>query len=198
MNEKPFRYHKIRVNLHEYLNNIRNRLICDVEPYVYFVQEKARKEKVGVGNFALIRMLFPPIETIASAINKKPQIVLSELGIKFPYLYWSLFRDVFMHADEFENAIYGNVKIFPGIGIQYSGDSGSHTSTKTIAMVTVTKLYFDLIKYIDDRMKSTDKNKMVKIVIGIEYLKVDGNGIQHREADKIIDEIMQISGRENI
>lgn len=198
MNEKPFKYHKVKINLHEHLTNIRNHLISDVGPYVDLIQEKARKEKIGIGNFALIRMLFPPIETIAYAINKKPQEILSELDIKFPYLYWSLFRDVFMHADEFENAIYKNVEILPGIGIQYPGDSGSHTSSKSVAMVTVTKLYYDLIKYIDNYMKYTDNNKMVNITVGIEYLEVDGDSLQHQEAKKIIDEIIKIGKADNL
>lgn len=197
MNEKPFRLHKIKVNLHDHLRNVRNRLVNDVGPYVNLVQDKARKEKIGIGNFALIRMLFPPIETIAQAINKKPQDLLRELDIKFPYLYWSLFRDVFMHADEFENAIYEKTEIRPGVGIQYPGGSGSHTSTKSVAMVAVTKLYFDLIQYIDSYIKNSDKNKMVNITIGIEYLKVNGDSMQHQEANKIIDEILEVRKLEN-
>lgn len=197
MNEKPFKYRRIKVNLHEHLNNVRNRLINDVGPYVAVVQEKARKEKVGIGNFALIRMLFPPIETVANAINKKPQDLLNELDIKFPYLYWSLFRDVFMHADEFKNAIYGNVEIRPGIGIAYPDGSGSHTSTKSVAMVTVTKLYFDLIQYIDNYIRHSDKHKVVNVTVGIEFLKVKGDSMQHQEANKIIEEILKVKELEN-
>lgn len=197
MNEKPFKYHKVKINLHEHLTNIRNRLISDVGPYVDLIQEKAKKEKIGIGNFALIRMLFPPIETIAYAINKKPQEILSELDIKFPYLYWSLFRDVFMHNDEFENAIYEKTEIRPGIGIAYPGASGSHTSTQSIAMVTVTKLYFDLIQYIDNYIKNSNENKRVNINIGIEYLKINGDSVQHQEADKIIKEVLKVKELEN-
>ena len=192
MNEKPFKYHKTKVNLHNHLKNIRNRLLSDVGPYVDLVQEKAKKERVGMGNFALVRMLFPPIETIARAINKKPQDILSELDIKFPYLYWGLFRDVFMHNDEFENAIYETAEIRPGIGIAYPGASGSHTSTQNIAMVTVTKLYFDLIQYIDNYIKTSNENKMININIGIEYLRVNGDSAQHQEADKIAKEILEV------
>lgn len=197
MNEKPFKLHKVKVNLHDHLRNVRNRLVNDVGPYVELIQDKARKEKIGIGNFALIRMLFPPIETIAQAINKKPQDLLRELDIKFPYLYWSLFRDVFMHADEFENAIYEKTEIRPGIGIAYPGGSGSHTSTKNVAMVTVTKLYFDLIQYLDSLIEGSVKNKMVSINVGIEYLKVNGNSAQHQEADKIIKEILEVKKLEN-
>jgi hypothetical protein len=168
-----------------------------VWPYVDLIQDKARKDKIGIGNFALIRMLFPPIETIAQAINKKPQDLLTELGIKFPYLYWSLFRDVFMHADEFENAIYEKTEIRPGIGIAYPGGSGSHTSTQSVAMVTVTKLYFDLVQYIEKYIRNTNKNKMVNITIGIEYLKVKGDSMQHQEANKIIHEILEVRRLEN-
>jgi len=197
MNKKPFKLHKVKINLHDHLKNVRSRLVNDVGPYVDLIQDKARIEKIGIGNFALIRMLFPPIETIAQAINKNPQDLLRELDIKFPYLYWSLFRDVFMHADEFENAIYNNTEVRPGIGIAYPGGSGSHTSTQNVAMVTVTKLYFDLIQYIDNYVKNTNNNKMVNITIGIEYLKVNGNSMQHQEANKIIDEILEVRKLEN-
>ncbi|MFA6981482.1 MAG: hypothetical protein WC243_00435 [Patescibacteria group bacterium] len=197
MNEKSFKLRRIKVNLHDHLRNVRNRLVNDVWPYVDLIQDKARKDKIGIGNFALIRMLFPPIETIAQAINKKPQDLLTELGIKFPYLYWSLFRDVFMHADEFENAIYEKTEIRPGIGIAYPGGSGSHTSTQSVAMVTVTKLYFDLVQYIEKYIRNTNKNKMVNITIGIEYLKVKGDSMQHQEANKIIHEILEVRRLEN-
>lgn len=73
MNEKPFKYHKVKINLHEHLTNIRNRLISDVGPYVDLIQKKARKEKIGIGNFALIRMLFPPIETICVVLYSQKE-----------------------------------------------------------------------------------------------------------------------------
>lgn len=197
MNKKPFKYHKVKTNLHEHLINIRNRLISDVGPYVDLIQEKARKEKIGIGNFAMIRMLFPLIETIAHATNKKPQEILSGLDIKFPYLYWSLFRDVFMHNDEFENAIYETTVIRPGIGIAYPGGSGSHTSSQSGVTITVTKLYFDLIQYINNCIKNTNENKMVSINTGIEYLKVNGDSARHYEADKIAKEILKAKELEN-
>lgn len=195
--EKSFKYRKTKVNLHKHLKSIQTRLFNDVGPYVDLIQEKAKKEKVGIGNFALIRMLFPPIESIARAIDKEPQYLLSQLGIKFPYLYWSLFRDVFMHNDEFEVAIYEKTQIFPGIGIAYPGGSGSHTSTQSIAMVTVTKLYFDLIQYIDKLIENSDKTKMIDINIGIEYLNADGDSAQPQEAKKIIKEIILIKKLES-
>ena len=190
--KKPFRYIKTKVYLNDHLKGVRQRLFDDVGPYIELVQKKVKYDKVGIGNFALIRMLFPPIETISRAIEKKPQDLLNELGIKSPYLYWSLFRDVFMHNDEFENAIYKLNEIRPGIGIAYPGGSGGHTFTQSVVMITVTKLYFDLIYYIDNYVKNSDENKMISINTGIEYLEVDGDSAQHQEVDNIIKEILKL------
>lgn len=64
-------------------------------------------------------------------------------------------------------------------------------------MVTVTKLYFDLIQYLDNLIKGSVKNKMISINVGIEYLKVNGDSAQRQEADKIIKEILEVKKLEN-
>ena len=64
-------------------------------------------------------------------------------------------------------------------------------------MVTVTKLYFDLIKYIDNYIKNSNESKMVNINTGIEYFKVNGDSAQHQEAHRIIEEILKVKELEN-
>jgi len=179
---KLFDYTEANTTLFIHLHNIRNRLITDVKPYVDMVQEHAKNTNTGMGNFSLIRMVMPVVETTARAMKIKPQELLSIISIPNPYLSWSIFRDVFMHNDEFEAVtidIGGNKMVVnPAIGITFSGTPAIHTTTSNYQMLNVIGLYEGLIKYIDGILSDKKNDKKIKIVTGIEYLDHDNDEIK--------------------
>lgn len=61
--KKLFEYKKEDVTLFSFLTSIKNRLISDVKPYVDMVQDHAKNTNTSIGNFSLIRMPMPVIET---------------------------------------------------------------------------------------------------------------------------------------
>lgn len=175
---RDYAFHYSTVSLHQHLQAILARLDTDVRPYIELVQKHALETNIGIGNFAIVRMLAPVIETLADAQKKSAQDVLNEIGINYAHLYWSLFRDVFAHSDEFEYAYYveqgKTYRIEPAVGIAYPTDTGSHTTTDKVVMLTVTKLFWDLLNYIKNLIITRD-DKQIKIKSGIEYYPEHGD-----------------------
>lgn len=194
---KDYKYHFEEISLHQHLESILGRLEADVGPYIDIVQKHAQEENVGIGNFAIVRMLTPLIETVATALEDTPQGVLQNLGIKHPFLYWSLFRDVFSHNDEFEYAYYTQREethsINPALGISYPSSSDSHTvSDKGVVMLTVTKLYWDLVSFIKNTVENSE-DKTIKIAVGIEYYPDKGD----KEVQSIVEEMKKVTRKED-
>lgn len=184
-----YRYIKEYTSSHTILNHVRDRMITDIEPYVKFMQKVAKEEHKGVGNFSLFRMIMPLIEVTATATGVSKYSLLIELGVDYPYLCWSLFRDGFMHNDEF---IYANAKfdeinyqIYPAIGISAENEEQSHQFTSNFQLINPIKLYYDLLAYINESL--TKESKRIKMVSAIEYID-DSDA----EVKKIREEIRQL------
>jgi hypothetical protein len=191
---KDYNFHYDEVSLHQHIAAILKRLKNDVQPYIELIQQNAQEKNHGIGNFAVVRMLAPIIETVSYALTISAQDMLNELGIKYSHLYWSLFRDVFSHSDEFEYAYYiENEKIYhiePALGITYPKDSGSHTVSKKYAMLTVTKLYWDLVNYLE-KLPDKVEDRQIKMKKGIEYYPENGDA----EVISIVNEMKEIQNK---
>lgn len=170
---------------------IKGRLENDIAPYIELVRKEWDENHRGIGNFALVRMLAPIIETTAKALDMSSQDLLHELGLDYPYLYWSLFRDVFSHNDEFQYAkvIDQNGKeiiIYPGLGVSMRGTPSLHTTLHPYVTLSLTGLYDELTKFLDRKMNEPDKK--IRMAIAIQYLP--GYEGEHKaELTRIIDEI---------
>lgn len=172
----------------DHLSEIKKRLLVDVGPYISLIRQVAKDDKKGIGYFSSVRMLFPIVESLATFIKKEKQELLRELGVPYPYLYWSLFRDVFVHGDEFATAKAGTVTVAPALGISHTSGSGSHTVTVRSLMLDVCKLYDDLVRYIDNLLVQGN-DEQAEIVSEIEYFYSSTDD----EVKKIISEIEQMS-----
>jgi hypothetical protein len=181
-----FQYDKTSIRLFEYLTDIKKRLLADVKPYVDIVQNEAEDHR-GMGNFSLIRMLMPIVETTARAMAIKPQDLLGQMSIPNPYLSWSIFRDVFMHNDEFETAsieVDGEeLTVNPAIGITFPGTPALHTTTSSYQMINLIGLYDGLVTYIDRILSDKNNDKKIKIVTGIKYLDRDNDEVKMIEQE---------------
>lgn len=185
--KKLFEYKREDATLFSYLTNIKNRLTSDVKPYVDMVQDHAKNTNTGIGNFSLIRMLMPVIETTAKAIGIKPQELLGQMSIPNPYLSWSIFRDVFMHNDEFESATVEvdgeKLTVNPAIGITFPGTPALHTTTSSYQMINLVGLYDSLVSYINRVLSDINSDKIIEVVVGIEYLDRDNDEIRMIEQE---------------
>ncbi len=123
-------YERTSIQLFVYLNNIKQRLLVDVKPYIEIVQKEAKDNHRAVGSFSLPRMLMPVVETTARAMEIKPQELLSHMSIPNPYLSWSIFRDVFMHNDDYEQAV-----------VEVDGERLTINPATSISFPVVTPLY---------------------------------------------------------
>lgn len=182
-------------SLKQHLANIHNRLVDDVGPYVELIVDYAVKNTQSkikaIGNFSLIRMLFPIIESVAKALDKTPQKLLEELKVPLPYLTWSIFRDVFSHNDEFESAFFVEGETMyiahPGIAIPIIKKPVSHSIDADKLIINPVQIYHDLVTYLETQ-KFQDKE--VQVAIGILYTDTTNS-----EVSKITEELKQIAGR---
>lgn len=187
-------YERTSIQLFAHLNNIKQRLLVDVKPYIEVVQKEAKDNHIAIGSFSLLRMLMPVVETTARAMEIKPQELLSHMSIPNPYLSWSIFRDVFMHNDDYEQAVVEvdgeRLTINPATSISFPGTPAVHTTTYSYQSMNVVGLYEALVSYIDRILADKSNDKKIKILVGIKYLNHD-----NEEVKQIIQEIKAIKNK---
>lgn len=187
-------YERTSIQLFAHLNNIKQRLLDDVKPYIEIVQKEAKDNHRAVGSFSLPRMLMPVVETTARAMEIKPQELLNQMSIPNPYLSWSIFRDVFMHNDDYEQAVVEvdgeRLTVDAAISISFPGTPAVHTTTYSYQSMNVVGLYEALVSYIDRILADKSNDKKIEILVGIKYLNHD-----NEEVKKIIQEIKAIKNK---
>lgn len=165
-------------------------MLTDIEPYVEIMQYVAKEKHEGIGNFSLFRMVMPLVEVVAKATGLTSQQLLETIDIEYPYICWSIFRDGFMHNDEFIYAsakIDGiNYQIYPAIGINVDGEEQNHQFTAEYQLINPIKLFYDLLDYISKMLKA--ENKKIQMVSAIEYIDE-----RNQEVKQIRDEIKSLS-----
>lgn len=152
----------------KYLSDVKSRLEEDVGSYFTCAEEVYRNNRRGIGLWALVRMLFPIIESVsqvASKGSKKFDIqsgrqvrLLGKLGFKYPNLTWQMYRHALIHNDELMPLRYRGRQIDWSLSI---GDS--HQYEQGILTVDLKQLYDDLVAHLDSQIaKSKQKSVWVR------------------------------------
>lgn len=152
----PIKRHKsIRVKKTKYLNDVKNRLNDDILPYLSTVNSVYKKTGKGIGFWALTRMIFPVIESVANTIYRDKSLLikrarlLRNLYIEYPFLTWEMFRNTLIHNDEMTVAYYKGKKVIWSLSI---GDG--HKWEKGILQIDLSKLLTDFINFLDVQSKA--------------------------------------------
>ena len=157
------------MKLKKHLEDIRGRLEGDVGFLLKSIQRRNRRKPL-IGFFAMTRMLMPIIESVARAEGISPQDLLARLDRPAPKLTWALYRNVFMHNDEFQYGRVGRRGIPTGISIttkaqeKYLADLLKKTS-----YLDVGALYRELLSYLDRRIAEVSPRKNVQYISGIWF-----------------------------
>jgi len=95
---------------------------------------------------------------------------MKELGIKLPYTTWNLYRDVFIHNDEFVVAAVGEMALQSSIYLTtVDEDVIGDFLAKDGRNVDPSRLQRQLTKYLEDKIQSTNDLDEVEIIVAIEY-----------------------------
>ncbi len=157
-----------------HLSAIANRLKDDVGFLVDSLEERNKTEP-HIGFFPLVRVVMPIIEAVANADGISPQTLLEKLGIGAPYLTWSIYRDGFIHNDEFIIASYVNSTETLGIqsGIVFTDDSDDQSTADMLAkdsrMFDPLRIRRRLIVYLDEKIKTLSDDETVEIIDQIRF-----------------------------
>jgi hypothetical protein len=157
------------MKLKKHLTDIRTRLE-DEAGFIVEVVLLRNKREPFIGFFALTRMIMPIIETVARTEGLTGEELLAKLDIPSPKLTWMLYRNVFMHNDEFQFGRVGNRVIPTGLLIT-SAEQESRLGTvlKQSTFLDVGALYRRTIKYLDDRIAETPPHQKVDYISGIWF-----------------------------
>ncbi len=158
----------------EHLMAMRDRLKNDVGFLIDSLEERNKKEP-HVGFFPLVRVVMPVLESVANVEGLSPQELLVELGIGAPYLTWSLYRDGFIHNDEFIVATYihdGKTLGVPS-GIIFTHESDDQDTADMLArdgrMFDPVRTTRKLVAYLDEKIKALSDNVNIEIIDQIRF-----------------------------
>ena len=158
-------------NYKKYLQHVRSRLEMEVSPYITYIQElhKADPEAPLPGFFSLVRMVMPVVDAVATVQGVEPPTILAALGAPAPNLMWNLYRDMLLHNDELMFGAVGGRGIATGIGVTFEGEKYPDIFKTDYRFLDIGHLYRQLLEYLDEQSDNASKDKVVKIVSGIEY-----------------------------
>ena len=154
----------------KYLSDVKRRLEEDVGSYFTCAEEVRRTSKRGIGLWALIRMLFPIIESVSQVTSKgskkfniqsgKQVRLLRKLGFEYPNLIWQMYRHALIHNDKLMSLRYHGRQIDWSLSI---GDSRQYESG--VINLDLKQLYNDLVAYLDHEIaQSKQKSVWVRDV----------------------------------
>jgi len=173
----------------EYLIKLRSRLQDDVGFVINKLIER-NEEEPHIGFFVMVRAIMPIIEAVATSEGRQPQLLLEDLGIGAPHVIWNLYRDIFLHNDEFVVAAVGKLGVPSGIIFTYPEDNKelSDTLAKDGLNFDPFRTQRELISYLTGKIDSSDEKSQVDIIGAVEYEEVSNN----QEVVNIVSEIEQI------
>jgi hypothetical protein len=149
-----------------FLSAVAGRLRNDVGPYFGMIQDVYARTRVGVGFWALARMIFPVIEAVSTVIyragsrrggarERQPVRLFRELGFQYPNLAWEMYRHTLMHNDEMATAAYRGRRIGWEIRV-----GGGHVWTRGRLGIDVEKLYQDFLAFLDQEAASSSTTQV--------------------------------------
>lgn len=147
---------KQRVKKRVFLKRVKKRLEQEVGIYFNLLFEAQDKnvDFPKVGFWAGIRLIMPVIDALSEVLLRKSKNDLRPkpvrfmekyLSIDYPYLVWEMYRHSLIHCDELRSIVYRKHKVSWGVSIGL--DSHSFLSSQT--MIDLTKLYGDLISFLE-------------------------------------------------
>ncbi len=171
-----------------YLEAIRDRLQRDVGFLIASLEERNKAEP-QVGFFAMVRAVMPIVETVATSEGRYPSDVLADLGFGAPHLMWDMYRNVFLHGDEFVLAAVDDTTVGPGIDLSRADQDEIATSkAKDGLVLDAAYTYRRFLEYLDSRIGDTADDATVDVIGAVRY---DANS-KHDRVKRTIDEIRAI------
>jgi len=153
----------------QYLVDILGRLKDDVGVIVECVEERNKKEP-KVGFFPMARIIMPIIEVVATSEGREPQALMKELGMRLPFTEWNLYRDVFLHNDEFVLAAVGNQGLQVAIYLTSEDEKDvSDILVKDGRNIDPFRIRRSLIDYLENKINKTNDTETVEIIGQLVY-----------------------------
>ena len=169
---KGTRFHLKSINYKIQLESIRTRLQNDVGTIFGLIDTYNSNHEAKIGFFSSIRMLMPIIDSLATLQGIDPEEVFGGLdGVPVPHLMWNLYRDMFMHNDEFPLGFYHDLVVPTGIVMTASDDSQEVKDLfATRRWLDSSEIYRSLVNYMNALIDNADKDEERQVIEGIEYL----------------------------
>lgn len=175
---KQLQFKKIKKK--DYLENVKIRLENDVAPYMKLIKKIQNTTGVGIGFWALVRMIFPIIDELSNTLYRKSRKnkykhikLLQKLGLKFPNLIWEMYRNGLIHHDIPRKILYKDIEIKWGIKT-----SGKHEYKKDMILININQVYDSLVYFIKSEINKA-KNKSIYMHIGVKYNKKLGKELKN-------------------
>lgn len=172
--------HVIYLPRSKFYTEILERLCDDVGPYLDIVRRPNTKNNY-FGNFALIRMTMPIIDTIGKAEQREPWSVLKDMKIPLPRLTWSMFRHGLIHNENPIIITWGKREVswvLSPFGMMIQ----THPSTNEVH-IDCTELYNRLCTYLENSIQTKD-HKRAKQTISVQLINPK---IEEQEEFKFFD-----------
>lgn len=156
-----------------YLKGVLGRLEDEYIQIMEMVNEHNLTHERGIGFWSLIRIIFPVIEAVASAVGKQKEDFLEkDLGVPFGHLVWELYRHSLMHTDELRYAVYRGKTISWGahLGNEITDHiiaphEGTHPTT---VHIVIPKLYYSLRDFLKNEIEKNDES-IISIQVGVHF-----------------------------
>lgn len=150
----------------EFLKGTLARLEDDVGSIFNYLDQHNRTSARQVGFWASIRLLMPPIEAVAEAVEEEPwEFLANHLDVTTPGLVWQMFRHSLTHGDLLGHAIYGSKRVNWGVDLSGIG----HIIRSGIIHLDTKYLYEKLTDYLKREISKNDQT-LIRIKVGIIYL----------------------------
>lgn len=179
---KQFTYYK--TSRREFLEGVRNRLQDDVAPYFELIEKIAADSYVAtgdtkiVGNWALVRMIFPPINAVAVVLYRSKDKdkrqreadvfsrLLLKLNVEYPRIVLEMYRHSLIHRDGVRGVVLAGHQIMWSI----SSSGMSHIYNKDAIMIDMKTLYQDLITFLGIEIASSG-GRVVWVEERVKYIR---------------------------
>lgn len=148
-------------NAKETYEEILKRLIDDVEPAVSYYR------KTGKGNWATIRMIAPIIETLGCQNQKYRNVILQELGIDYPIIFWVMYRNGLLHNDSWPQSIQLGTKSV-GWGFNWNQSVAATMVKSNLYSINPALLFDNLKRWLELKINNTKGTNKINIPCLVE------------------------------